>query len=505
MFSIANMPPQLLDPGALLTVTAVEKGPGLSSSFIHVTTSVIGMDGDPIALEGVLCCNSLTLQNMADRDRVQEYWAARPPHVMDVGIRLDDDEELEEHSDEADERVNTDDVDMEEEESSVDYDEVDRAMRIGRQLARPARLLAEMVGPRPTSAPAPTVGGSVSSASALSVSTAKSPAWRPLRSPQPSRSQGLASAAQTVRAVRRPRGHQDVDARRAMGQQWRFTWMGAPDAVAGHARIAENLVHNGGVVVASTVCAPDLGSAVWDSAVHCRLKLPILLLGCESLVHSFEDVATQQWDACDDKDDPTTCSLVAVTVVMHAPSAIPDLGEQIRLMVINVGYMAAEHQRTLAPPKYTAFALARLTATVSAFLVKHKDNLPRIICGDLGPLAPGFVDLAAAALGYHVCWAGNGPTKPGWLDTSGFWLVGSHSHMAGNSIFAKTHVVQDAVSVSMPAPRFSLSDTVLHGTKCASGEPTLYIGRSHRTRGNKRQRKLAVSLVELDVPNAPHS
>jgi len=127
MFSIANMPPQLLDPGAQLTVTAIETGPDLSSVFIYVATSVIGMDGDPIALEGVLCCNSLTLQNMADRDRVQEYWAARPPHVMDVGIRLDDDEELEEHSDEADERVNTDDVDMEEEESSVDWDEVDKA------------------------------------------------------------------------------------------------------------------------------------------------------------------------------------------------------------------------------------------------------------------------------------------------------------------------------------------------------------------------------------------
>jgi hypothetical protein len=60
------VPPQMLDPGAFLTLYAMEQGPDSSFTAFHVTTSVMGMDGDPIPLEGILRCERLRLQNLAD-------------------------------------------------------------------------------------------------------------------------------------------------------------------------------------------------------------------------------------------------------------------------------------------------------------------------------------------------------------------------------------------------------------------------------------------------------
>jgi hypothetical protein len=366
--------------------------------------------------------------------------------------------------------------------------------------------------PKPTPAYAP--GGSGSSSSSVPISTRILYPWHhgPPKSP-PLRSQGtLHSAFALTLAVRKARGqmeagklaHQEeVSRRREMGQQWRFTWMGAPDADEGKDRIEKNLFHNGGVVAASTICAPELGSAVWGTAVQCRLKLPILLFGCESLVDRFDEVVTKQWSALDDTDTPTVCCLVAVTVHMHPPSEIVELGDSIRIMIISATYVAEAHQRTRLPPTYDDRQKKIFSTTVAEFLAQDLTNLPRVILGDLGSMAPHFIQIATAALGHHVCWAGNGPTKPGWLDTSGFWLVGSHAHVAGKGVMERSHAVEDQRSLRLPAVRVTSADTSLHGTVCTSGEPTCYIGKSHRMRISSKRRRVAAVPLPIVVPAPP--
>ncbi len=173
-----------------------------------------------------------------------------------------------------------------------------------------------------------------------------------------------------------------------MGQQWRFTWMGSPEQGDGRDRISTNLIHNGGVIVASTACASDLDLAVWPGAVVCNLKIPILLFGNESLVEEFQNVDQVSYKVVDVIGASTIWSLAAVTVKMWPPSALAGFGESIRFMVVNVSFSTGDVQRTHTCGRYSQAASEKICAFVSAFLVKHRDDMPRIIMVNLGDNSP---------------------------------------------------------------------------------------------------------------------